>query len=230
MSIAALIIDSEQLQLQLERAEGAREEVDAVVDWLEQGVRLVEGPTPEPVAPIPPPVARHAPAEDAQVDVRRRGGQRDRDGKLLSALLKATGPRRLTELAEAAGLSEPQARESMKRLEADGKAARDGKGRSTRYRKVAQEGFHTEARAKAEASRAHGQSQADAGARRVVVRDRVMKAVAAEPGKHYEASLAKQLGFTETEVNQAVAYLLGKNRLTIDPATNTLGRQGQAAV
>jgi hypothetical protein len=150
-----------------------------------------------------------APARAAAV---ARGGPRDRDAAVLSAILKANRPVSKQQLADLTGLNGDQLAAPLKRLIDAGKVAAQGATKARRYAASGHK-WHSQERAKTEEGAVRIERELTDAVGRVGLRDRVMKAVAADPAALDNNRLALALNAALDDVADATSWLVGKDRL-----------------
>lgn len=202
---------------------------DAIVDLQEmheKAVRLAGGAEPE--APNPPPSRKKTPA--AKTSAKRtaakapprssngasavaRPGARDVEAKVQSVVLKANGPLSFAQIVERSEQPETQARKALQKLVNDGKIEAQGATKARRYRKVKHERPSELGRSVEASAERNKRSMAEA-TDRIVLRDRVLKAIAADPESLTEHRLAQALDVDVTAIGEACEWLVDHNKIT----------------
>jgi predicted transcriptional regulator len=266
-------LNRRDLAAQLQDARDARDHLDRVIAWLEQGLELlgaparerdheplgeppagdaavpqraIEAATPAPpdvpmdvptdvstAPPAPPaPPARSSPEADLRSDAAdsapqksargesprsapagsARADQRDRDAKVLSAVISANRRVAKRDVVAALDLTTPQIEASLKRLVEAGRIVATGEKSLRRYSAAPHE-WHSQKRAKVEEGTARNARKLTDAVGRVGLRDRIMKAVAADPAALDNNRLALALDADLEDVAEATSWLVGKDRL-----------------
>jgi predicted transcriptional regulator len=141
-----------------------------------------------------------------------RAGARDIEAKVLSVVVSAHQPLSKAQIAEHADLSSDQVTKPLQRLVASGRVRATGATKSRRYH-AAEHQPHSEARARTEAGLKRNARKLDDAVGRVGLRDRVMKAVAADPAALDNDRLAAALDAHPDDVADATNWLVSKSRL-----------------
>lgn len=266
--MTSLLPDPDALAEQLEHARGARDHLERVIAWLQEGIELL-GPAPaQPPAIAPAAPAEHhvaapgrqleapssdpgpsdeapkpepgpavddptpvAPSDDAPTEPASELGRppapsvrlapRDVEGKVLHAIIKANTALSASQVADRVGM--PKGKPLMRALRAlvrDGKVLAEGATKSRRYRRTQLEEFHTETRAKVEASKTRNTDDEASRIRRVGLRDRVLKAIAADPDALDVDRLALALNEPRDDIaNACEAMILSRKIVRGDDGT-----------
>ena len=244
--MSGLSVDPATLAGDLERVRAARERLDRIEAWLQEGVALFgsdvvaeiapperEEPLPpqasdpddaqpipaapppdrEPPPATPPAAASRPPRPRSKVDIGR-----ERQAKIMHAILSANPSARLAmgDLARLAGLTTAQADRPVSALVKAGKLVAEGIPPHRRYSRGPQE-FHTERRRQVEATVQKRRAIETDAVARVGLRDRVMKAIAADPDCLTEDRLALALEAHRDDVAEACGWLLERDRVTLNP-------------
>lgn len=154
---------------------------------------------------------------------------RDTEGKVLSAVLKANQPLSAQAIADQTGIPRGALKKILRRLVDNRQLAAEGATRTRRYRSVERESFHTAHRERTEAGRKRNGDAESARLAGVVLRDRVMKAVAADDNALTADKLAEALNAAAADVEQALAWLVERDRLHLNE-DGTYRRNGRRAM
>ncbi len=164
-------------------------------------------PKPEPPAPPAaqnrPPVAAARPA---------RAGTRDLEAKVVSAIISSNQPLSRAQIAERTGLTIGQVKNPLQRLVSAGKVIASGATVSRRYQ-AGEHRPHSEAGARTTAGRERNAAKITDAVSRVGLRDRVMKAISADPAALDNSRLAQALDADLEDIAEACSQLVGKGRV-----------------
>lgn len=166
---------------------------------------------PEQEPEITPDIAAPAPARARTVAVAREG-QRDRDAKVLAVVLKVNRPVAKRDVVATVDLTVTQVEASLKRLVEAGRIAATGEKSLRRYSPAEHE-WHSKKRAEVEEGTARNNRKIDDAVGRVGLRDRVMKAIAADPAALDNQRLALALDADLQDIADACEYLVGNGRV-----------------
>lgn len=227
MSPLTPMVDPSAIAEQLAAVQAARERLDRVERWLEDGLEIFAGPAapaelpppaddeqrgeapPEPVEPEPETVAT-----PRQPSARR--GARDLRAKALHAVIGANRPVAFAEIHAVVGGSVNSLREVLQQLVRDGQVDATGATKARRYAK-GDHAPHTERRARVDAAQKRNAAKVDDGIARVVFRDKVAKAIAGDDGCLNQERLTLALNADRDDVAEACAWLVEHRRITANP-------------
>lgn len=198
---------------------------DAAVPEREQLPAPAETPVieREPVAAAAAAVPARPMAERPQ-----RAGARDLETKVLSAIISSNQPLSRAQVAERAGLTVGQVKKPLQRLVAAGKVRASGATVSRRYQ-GGEHQPHSEAGARTTAGRERSAATITDAVARVGLRDRVMKAVSADPASLDNHRLALALNATLEDIADACEWLVSKNKLQMHSDGTDLRSAAEAA-
>jgi hypothetical protein len=157
-----------------------------------------------------------------------RAGSRDLEGKVLGLILRSNRPLAPGEINAAVGRDAQAVRPILKRLVAAGQIEATGATSARRYSKVKQHEFHTEQRTRQETTQQRNTAKIEDGVARVVFRDHVAKAIAADPSLTIDR-LAQALNADPADVTEACNWLVEHNNVLVnDDGTYTRNAHGRA--
>jgi DNA-binding GntR family transcriptional regulator len=146
--------------------------------------------------------------------------ERDRQGKILHVLIQSGRKLSRDELVKLTGLTTNELKRPLQRVVADGRVLAEGATKARRFRipKQGDEvGFHSDVRERqATTARRNATKVTDAVAR-VGLRDRVMKAILADPDALTEDQLARALDADRDDIAEACGWLLQRHRVQLNP-------------
>lgn len=206
------MIEDLHIAERLDRAKAERDQLDRLIAWLQAGAEFDTAPPPPAAKVKPPPKPSKAAA-------------RDIEGKVLSAILNANRPVSRDDIAATTGMPKEKFEKQLRKLVVGKRVIAEGGPRNRRYHSAPRE-FHSTHRARTEAGK-EPPAQEAARVSRVGLRDRVMKALSAQPMT--EVDLAAALGLDRDAVAEATGWLLERDRLHLDP-DGTYRRNGAKAV
>jgi len=199
--------------------------LDALEQWLnaypqlpkdEEETPADRGPEPDsppPAAPAsparpegPPPAARATVPPRAQ-------SARDADAKVLSTVVSSNRPLAKTEIAERSGIKGERLDGAIRRLVQSGGIIAEGATRSRRFRRDKDHQPHTAAGRKVKAAREAGAKRLDDNVKRVGLRERVLKAIAADPRKLTAGFLAQRLEAHPDDITEALDKLVEQGKV-----------------
>jgi hypothetical protein len=158
-----------------------------------------------------------------------RAGSRDLEGKVLGLILRSNRPLAPAEINAAVGRDAQAVRPILKRLVAAGQIEATGATSARRYSKVKQHEFHTEQRTRQETTQQRNAAKIEDGVARVVFRDHVAKAIAADPDSLTIDRLAQALNADPADVTEACAWLVEHNQVLVnDDGTYARNAHGRA--
>jgi DNA-binding Lrp family transcriptional regulator len=193
-----------------------------------------EAPESEPpTAPSPPARANDSlnpssPPPATKPARTARPGARDLEAKVLSPIISSNQPLSKAQIAERSDLTVKQVTQPLQRLVAAGTVLASGATVSRRYRAAGHEP-HSEARARTEAGTARNAKKMTDAVGRVGLRDRVMKAVSADPASLDNRRLAEALDADLEDIADACGVLVGKGRLQLNEDGTYLRSVAEAA-
>lgn len=141
---------------------------------------------------------------------------RDRQAKVLH-LVMTRGPISPAEIREATGYTETSLGRALKDLLAQGRVTATGTRSSRRYSVADKPAPHTEHGARTAAGQQRNREAVTQRQERVVLRERVRKAIAADPDSLTEDRLALALGVDRDLIADATGYLLARNEVGLNP-------------
>jgi hypothetical protein len=160
----------------------------------------------------------------------RTQGVRDTDAKVLSAAITSNRPLAKAELAEHSGVKGEQLNGAIRRLVQSGQLIATGATRSRRYNSSKDHAPHSERGRKMKAATEASAKRLDDNVKRLGLRERVLKAIAADPGQLSQSRLGHALDAHPDDIAEAVGALIDRNKIEWVPATDCYRRVGQAEV
>lgn len=142
----------------------------------------------------------------------RRPTARDHQATVLSTLITSNMPLSRAQLIERTGLKPATLDRTTRALLDAGRIIGKGQTRARRYA-AAPTGPHSEIAQRADVSRKRNAVALTTAIQRVGLRDRVWKAVLAQPGQLDEQQLAEALTATPEDIAEAVAWLVDRDRI-----------------
>lgn len=142
-----------------------------------------------------------------------RASTRDLEGKVLGLILRSNRPLAPAEINAAVDRDAQVVRPILKRLVASGQIEATGATSARRYSKVKQREFHTDQRTRQETTAQRNAAQVSDGIARVVFRDHVAKAIAADPDSLTVDRLAQALNADRDDVAEACSWLVEHNKI-----------------
>jgi hypothetical protein len=146
--------------------------------------------------------------------------ERDRQGKILHVLIQSGRKLSKDELVGLTGFTKHEITKPLQQLVADERVIADGATKSRRYRaaKLGEEReFHSDIREQQEKTARRNAAKVTDAVARVGLRDRVMKAVLADPDALTEDRLALALNADRDDVAEACGWLLQRHRVQLNP-------------
>lgn len=157
-----------------------------------------------------------------------RTSSRDVEAKVLSAVISSNMPLSRAQIAERTNLTVNQLKHVLTRLVDDGRIIATGATINRRYQGGDHQP-HSEAGARTAAGRARSAAKITDAVARVGLRDRVMKAVSADPCALDNQRLALALNADLADIADACSYLVGKNKLQLGEDGTYLRSAAEAA-
>lgn len=145
-----------------------------------------------------------------------RVSARDHEAKVLHVLATNGGSQSQATIIDVSGLSQGIVRDCLRRLVKDGRVLAEGATRNRRYR-LAGKQPQTELAAKVQTSVQRNASELSDRVSRIALRDRVLKAIAADADALNEDRLAQALEADRDEVAEACGWLLERDRVCLNP-------------
>jgi hypothetical protein len=146
---------------------------------------------------------------------RSQQGARDAEAKVLSALISSNRPLSKAEVSEKSGITGEQLGGALKRLTVAGQLRVSGATRSRRWCKVKEHTPHTAAGRNIKAATERNAKRLDDNVKRVGLRERVLKAIAADPAALNEDRLAQALNAHPDDVKEACAKLIELEKIEL---------------
>lgn len=174
---------------------------------------------PPDLAATPVPARRSPPS---------RTTARDVEAKIVSAVISSNMPLSLAQIAERTGMTKAQLKPRLQPLVAAGKVQATGATVSRRYTAGEHEP-HSEAGRRTTAGRERNAAKLTDAVGRVGLRDRVMKAITADPAALDNRRLALALDADLADIADACEFLVGKGRVQMADDGSYLRSVAEAA-